>query len=47
MTAAISPFIPSDDEAPYYFDVIAAAAYEGMSEDEILADVLDAIIPAI
>lgn len=46
MTAADIAVIPSDDEAPYYFDVIAAAAYEGMSEDEILADVLDAIIPA-
>ena len=45
MTAADIAVIPSDDEAPYYFDVIAAA-YEGMSEDEILADVLDAIIPA-
>lgn len=46
MTAADIGVIPSDDEAPYYFDVIAAAAYEGMSDDEILADVLAAIIPA-
>ena len=28
MTAADIAVIPSDDEAPYYFDVIAAAAYE-------------------
>lgn len=46
MTAADINVIPSDDQAPYYFDVIMAAAYEGMSDEEILADVLADIIPA-
>lgn len=46
MTAADINVIPSDDQAPYYFDVIAAAAYEGMTDEEILADVLADIIPA-